>query len=227
MSRQTPRDGYPVHYWRPVLRVLTFNFSNCGSCPESHLSVPIHNHMKAIRQNRAIGPPLVNLYEEFRIRTWVRSVPLNGGKAWSKAFTMARTVVVTIEEMANMIIGNIGPVPRLNTPSLCLKDSPASVRSAHGVSQFPAGFTYAAQWDRGTGTSSILRGTLGCSVLNGRAWGGIFADPYAWGETFYQTVGGMQVDWFLLFGGLGSHCDVFTIVSHGNFMTDFCTLIHR
>lgn len=47
-----------------------------------------------------------------------------------------------------LCVGNTGSVPRLNIPSLCLEDGPVGVRAAHGISQFPAGLTSAATWDR-------------------------------------------------------------------------------
>ena len=45
-------------------------------------------------------------------------------------------------------VGIIAAVPRLGLPEMCLDDGPIGVRSAHGVSQFPAGVTTAATWDR-------------------------------------------------------------------------------
>ncbi|KAF9064428.1 beta-D-xylosidase/beta-D-glucosidase [Rhodocollybia butyracea] len=143
----------------------------------------------------------------------------NGGKSWSNAFAKAQAVVMqmTIEEMANLTtgtdglcVGNTGSVPRLNIPSLCLEDGPVGVRGAHGVSQFPAGLTSAATWDRNLiyarskamgqefrdqgvhiPLAPVTGGPLGRSVLNGRAWEGTFADPYACGEASYQAVAGM------------------------------------
>lgn len=45
-------------------------------------------------------------------------------------------------------IGNTLAIPRLGLPALCMSDGPAGVRPALGVTQFPAGVTAAATWDR-------------------------------------------------------------------------------
>lgn len=45
-------------------------------------------------------------------------------------------------------VGNVGAIPRLNFPALCMQDSPLGVRFADYVSAFPAGGTVAASWDR-------------------------------------------------------------------------------
>lgn len=80
-----------------------------------------------------------------------------GGKAWKNAFTKASKLVaqMTLDEKANMTggvvgrcAGTLGSVPRLGIPEFCLEDGPAGVRYVHGVSQFPAGLTAAATWDR-------------------------------------------------------------------------------
>ncbi|KIK62435.1 glycoside hydrolase family 3 protein [Collybiopsis luxurians FD-317 M1] len=143
----------------------------------------------------------------------------NGGKGWASAFAKANATVsqMTLEEMANLTIGidgrcvgNTGSVPRFNIPSLCLQDGPAGVRDVHGISQFPGGVTSAATWDRELiyarskamgqefhdqgvhiPLAPVTGGPLGRSVLNGRAWEGTFADPYACGEASYQAIAGM------------------------------------
>lgn len=80
-----------------------------------------------------------------------------GGKAWQSAFTKASKLVaqMTLDEKANLTsgvtgrcAGTLGSVERLGIPSFCLQDGPAGVRPVHGVSQFPAGLTTAATWDR-------------------------------------------------------------------------------
>lgn len=62
---------------------------------------------------------------------------------------------MTLEEKTNLTSGisgrcsgTLGGVPRLGIPEICLEDGPAGVRPVHGVSQFPAGLTTAATWDR-------------------------------------------------------------------------------
>lgn len=85
------------------------------------------------------------------------TVNATGGKAWHDAFLKASELVgqMTLEEKANLTsgidgpcVGMLGSVARLNIPELCLEDGPAGVRPVHGVSQFPAGLTTAATWDR-------------------------------------------------------------------------------
>ncbi len=76
---------------------------------------------------------------------------------WSGAFAKAQALVsqMTIEERANIsrgysgaCVGFTGSVPRLNLTSICLQDGPLGVRPARRVSQFPAGITASATWDR-------------------------------------------------------------------------------
>lgn len=45
-------------------------------------------------------------------------------------------------------VGFTGTAPRVGLSALCLQDGPAGVRPARRVSQFPAGVTTAATWDR-------------------------------------------------------------------------------
>lgn len=80
-----------------------------------------------------------------------------GGKAWQSAFTKASKLVaqMTLDEKANLTsgvtgrcAGTLGSVERFGIPEFCLQDGPAGVRPVHGVSQFPAGLTTAATWDR-------------------------------------------------------------------------------
>lgn len=62
---------------------------------------------------------------------------------------------MTLDEKANLTsgvtgrcAGTLGSVERFGIPEFCLQDGPAGVRPVHGVSQFPAGLTTAATWDR-------------------------------------------------------------------------------
>ncbi|KAE9402448.1 beta-D-xylosidase/beta-D-glucosidase [Gymnopus androsaceus JB14] len=101
---------------------------------------------------------------------------------------------MTVEELVNSFVS---PTARLG------------LVATHGSSQFPAGVTAAATWDRNLmylrnkamgqefhdqgvhiPLAPVTGGPLGRTVLDGRAWEGTFADPYACGEASYQfTVG--------------------------------------
>ncbi|KAJ3782892.1 beta-D-xylosidase/beta-D-glucosidase [Lentinula aff. detonsa] len=143
----------------------------------------------------------------------------NGGKAWAAAFAKANATAaqMTVEELANITSGVIGlcsgetgAVTRLGIPQLCLQDGPIGPRGVHGSSQFPAGVTVAATWDRKLiyararamgqefrdqgvhiALAPVTGGPLGRTPLDGRAWEGSFADPYACGEASYQSVAGL------------------------------------
>ncbi|KAE9402449.1 beta-D-xylosidase/beta-D-glucosidase [Gymnopus androsaceus JB14] len=143
----------------------------------------------------------------------------NGGKAWGAAFAKANAIVsqMTVEELVNLTTGipspcsgGLGAVPRFNIPELCLNDGPTGPRATHGSSQFPGGVTVAATWDRSLmylrnkamgqefhdqgvhiPLAPVTGGPLGRAVLDGRAWEGTFADPYACGEASYQSTVGM------------------------------------
>lgn len=80
-----------------------------------------------------------------------------GGKAWQDAYTKASNLVaqMTLEEKANLTsgvngpcAGQLGSVERLGLNFTCLLDGPAGPRPVYGASQFPAGVTTAATWDR-------------------------------------------------------------------------------
>ncbi|KAJ3886195.1 beta-D-xylosidase/beta-D-glucosidase [Lentinula edodes] len=143
----------------------------------------------------------------------------NGGKSWASAFKKAKATVaeMTVAELANITSGVVGlcsgvtgAVTRLGIPEFCLQDGPIGPRGVHGSSQFPAGLTVAATWDRtlmyararGMGQefhdqgvhialAPVTGGPLGRTPLNGRGWEGTFADPYACGEASYQSVKGL------------------------------------
>lgn len=62
---------------------------------------------------------------------------------------------MTLSEKANLTsgilarcAGTLGSVPRFGIPEFCLQDGPAGLRGVNGGSQFPAGLTVAATWDR-------------------------------------------------------------------------------
>lgn len=90
------------------------------------------------------------------------SFPVNASgsltnSAWNTAFLKSTSLVsqMTLSEKANLTsgilarcAGTLGSVPRLGIPETCLQDGPAGVRGPNGISQFPAGLTVAATWDR-------------------------------------------------------------------------------
>ncbi|KAH9931535.1 glycoside hydrolase [Fomitopsis serialis] len=143
-----------------------------------------------------------------------------GGNAWTAAFSRAQALVaqMTLEEKVNLITGhdgrctgNTGAVERLGIPVLCLNDGPAGVGRVLGVSQFPAGQTVAATWDRdliyqrghamgqefydqgvNIALSPVTGGPLGRSPRGGRNFEGFFDDAYGTGEAAYATIKGMQ-----------------------------------
>ncbi|KIY49155.1 hypothetical protein FISHEDRAFT_17912, partial [Fistulina hepatica ATCC 64428] len=145
---------------------------------------------------------------------------VTGGIAWADAYAKAVPIVaeMTIEEKVNLTIGVNGPctgnlygVPRLGIPELCLEDGPAGPRPVHGISQYPAGLTTAATWDRelmysrgramgkefydqgiNIANAPVAGGPMGRSPLGGRNWEGWFPDPYATGMASYLTVKGIQ-----------------------------------
>ena len=53
-------------------------------------------------------------------------------------------------------VGNVGSIPRIGFPALCMQDSPLGIRFADYVSAFPAGINVAATWDR---SLALARGT--------------------------------------------------------------------
>lgn len=62
---------------------------------------------------------------------------------------------MTVDEKAQFITGDNGRcvgylngIDRLNISGICLEDGPVGIRPVHGASQFPAGLTTAATWDR-------------------------------------------------------------------------------
>ncbi|EPQ26186.1 uncharacterized protein PFL1_06122 [Pseudozyma flocculosa PF-1] len=139
-----------------------------------------------------------------------------GTGAWESGFAKARQLVdqMTIEEKVNVTtgytgkcVGYTGTVPRLGLTALCLQDGPAGVRPARRVSQFPAGVTTAATWDRdlfakraealadefrnkgvNIWLGPVTGGPLGRAPRGGRNWEGWGSDEYLSGEASYLTV---------------------------------------
>ena len=76
---------------------------------------------------------------------------------WSKGYPLALPLLqtMTLSEKVSVITGTDGPcvgttaaIPRLNLRGMCLQDGPLGVRPVRRTSQFPAGITVAATWDR-------------------------------------------------------------------------------
>ncbi|KAI5778066.1 glycoside hydrolase family 3 protein [Geopyxis carbonaria] len=149
--------------------------------------------------------------------------PLGGtSKSWAGAYQKAYEMVsqMTLLEKINITtgtgwamgpcVGNTGPVPRLDFPSLCLQDGPLGVRFADKITAFPAGITVGGTWDRklmrargealgaefrGKGANVLLgpaMGPLGKFPAGGRNWEGFGSDPYLQGVASYESVLGIQ-----------------------------------
>ncbi len=80
-----------------------------------------------------------------------------GGAAWSNGFAKAKSLIdqMTVEEKVNVTTGytasvSVSPAPHPDSgwKRCVFKTVPAGVRPARRVSQFPAGVTTAATWDR-------------------------------------------------------------------------------
>lgn len=105
---------------------------------------------------------------------------------------------------------NVGEIPRLNFPSLCMQDSPLGIRFADYASAFPAGGTVASSWDRdvwyqrGHDMGSEHRdkgvdvqlgpvvGPIGRAPEGGRNWEGFSPDPVLSGIAVAHTIKGIQ-----------------------------------
>ncbi|KAJ6525595.1 glycoside hydrolase superfamily [Mycena capillaripes] len=155
----------------------------------------------------------VSSYDLFYARAENYTGPFADGGSWTHGFAQAKALV---DQMVNITtgytgkcVGFTGQVPRLNLRALCLQDGPAGVRPARRVSQFPAGVTTAATWNRDLmaargaalgqefhdkGKSCLLRvaiahhfrrlgpvtgGPLGRSPYMGRNWEGIYLNGVA------------------------------------------------
>ncbi|KAF2433190.1 putative beta-glucosidase 1 precursor [Tothia fuscella] len=149
---------------------------------------------------------------------WIDSTTVG----WQDAIAEAQAFVkqLTLLEKVNLTtgvgwegeacVGNVGAIPRLGFPSLCMQDSPLGIRNTDYNSAFPAGGTVAASWDRGVwyqrgnDMGSEFRdkgidvqlgpvvGPLGRSPEGGRNWEGFSPDPVLSGIAVAQTVKGIQ-----------------------------------
>ncbi|KIX06192.1 uncharacterized protein Z518_04166 [Rhinocladiella mackenziei CBS 650.93] len=146
----------------------------------------------------------------------------SGAGDWGAAYEKARAFVsqLTLLEKVNLTtgvgwesdrcVGNVGAIPRIGFPSLCMQDGPLGVRNADYVSAFPAGLNVAATWDRnlarirGQAMGEEHRakgvdvqlgpvcGPLGRSPEGGRNWEGFSPDPYLTGALIGPTIQGIQ-----------------------------------
>lgn len=107
-------------------------------------------------------------------------------------------------------VGNVGSIPRLGFPALCMQDSPLGIRFADYVSAFPAGINVAATWDRSLAYArgramgeehrdkgvdvqlGPVCGPLGRVAAAGRNWEGFAPDPYLTGQLIAPTIQGIQ-----------------------------------
>ncbi|KAJ6547711.1 putative beta-glucosidase [Mycena capillaripes] len=154
----------------------------------------------------------VSSYDLFYARAENYTGPFADGGSWTHGFAQAKALVdqMTIEEKVNITtgytgkcVGFTGQVPRLNLRALCLQDGPAGVRPARRVSQFPAGVTTAATWNRdlmaargaALGQEFHDKGAWPCdwrsawrSPYMGRNWEGFSPDSYLNGVASYLSV---------------------------------------
>nr|AAL69548.3 beta-glucosidase [Rasamsonia emersonii]5JU6_A Chain A, Beta-glucosidase [Rasamsonia emersonii]5JU6_B Chain B, Beta-glucosidase [Rasamsonia emersonii]5JU6_C Chain C, Beta-glucosidase [Rasamsonia emersonii]5JU6_D Chain D, Beta-glucosidase [Rasamsonia emersonii] len=146
----------------------------------------------------------------------------NGQGDWAEAYQKAVQFVsqLTLAEKVNLTtgtgweqdrcVGQVGSIPRLGFPGLCMQDSPLGVRDTDYNSAFPAGVNVAATWDRnlayrrgvamgeehrGKGVDVQLgpvAGPLGRSPDAGRNWEGFAPDPVLTGNMMASTIQGIQ-----------------------------------
>ncbi|KAJ6529799.1 glycosyl hydrolase family 3 N terminal domain-containing protein [Mycena capillaripes] len=98
------------------------------------------------------GGDFVAGYDSLHSRSLNYTGPYADGGSWTSGFAQAKFLV---DQMVNITtgqtgkcVGATGEVPRLNLTALCYEDGPVGVRPARRVSQFPAGITTAATWNR-------------------------------------------------------------------------------
>ncbi|KAI9809094.1 MAG: hypothetical protein M1825_002383 [Sarcosagium campestre] len=149
--------------------------------------------------------------------------PLGGTvPAWDEAYSKAQKMVSRmslIEKvnvttgtgwMSDLCVGNTGPANDVKFPALCLQDGPMGLRFADRITQFPAGITTGATWNkklmyergralgreaRGKGINVLLGplvGPLGKLPAGGRNWEGFGADPVLQGVAAVETIRGIQ-----------------------------------
>ncbi|PGG96396.1 hypothetical protein AJ80_09832 [Polytolypa hystricis UAMH7299] len=146
----------------------------------------------------------------------------SGPGEWAEAYAKARQFVseLTLAEKINLTtgvgwmqeacVGNVGSIPRLGFPSLCMQDSPLGIRFADYVSAFPAGINVGATFSkqlaylrgkamgeehRGKGINVQLGpaiGPIGRSPDGGRNWEGFSPDPVVSGHLVAETIKGIQ-----------------------------------
>ncbi|KAF7333824.1 putative beta-glucosidase [Mycena venus] len=155
-------------------------------------------------------------YDSLHPRSLNYTGPYADGGSWTSGFAQAKALVdqMTIEEKVNITtgqtgkcVGVTGEVPRLNLTAFCYEDGPVGVRPARRVSQFPAGITTAATWnrklmaaratalgqefhDKGVNIwlGPVTGGPLGRTPYGGRNWEGFSPDSYLNGVASYLSV---------------------------------------
>ncbi|KAJ3282917.1 hypothetical protein HK104_010649 [Borealophlyctis nickersoniae] len=134
-------------------------------------------------------------------------VPVKGTGQWAQPVARAKALVkqLSLEEKATVVsgvgwmktpcVGNIGAVPKIGFPGLCLQDGPAGIRFADNVSVFGASMNVASTWDKtlmethgrlmgaefkGKGVNVALAPMMNLvrTPEGGRNWEGQGADPY-------------------------------------------------
>ncbi|KAF2742764.1 glycoside hydrolase family 3 protein [Sporormia fimetaria CBS 119925] len=199
-----------MRVWRPQAFLAFLSVARAQPAPYPNNSYPIVNATNPGGLDNAISPP-------FYPSPWI-----DGSGGWDDAYQRAKQFVsqLTLLEKVNLTtgtgwmsdacVGNVGSIPRLGFPGLCLQDSPLGIRFADYVSAFPAGGTIAASWDRGEfyrrgyqigaemrekGIDVMLGpvvGPLGRNPKGGRNWEGFSPDPVLSGIAVAQSVKGIQ-----------------------------------
>ena len=149
-----------------------------------------------------------------------------GGTAatWKQSYAKAAKLVqrMSLVEKVNvttgvgwagdLCVGNTGPATAAGFPALCLQDGPLGIRFADHATNFPAGITAAATWNRdllrrrGRAQGKEMRlkgvnvllgpamGPLGRMPAGGRNWEGFGPDPVLAGIAAAETIKGIQAE---------------------------------
>jgi len=194
-----------------VVALISLEFASAQSYNNNtNPTIPGNNSTSPPALDNAFSPP-------FYPAPWV-----DGSGGWADAIAKAKQFVgqLTLLEKVNLTtgtgwmsdacVGNVGSIPRLGFPGLCMQDSPLGIRFADYVSAFPAGGTIAASWDRGEfyrrgyqmGTEHRKKGIdvqlgpvigpLGRNPKGGRNWEGFSPDPVLSGIAVAETIKGIQ-----------------------------------
>ena len=144
------------------------------------------------------------------VKSWQNSYKKAGKLVGQMTLVEKVNVTTGVGWMMGLCVGNTGPVPRLNFPSLCLQDGPLGLRFADNSTAWPAGITVGATWnqalmyERGKahGLEARLKGInvllgpamgpFGRLPAGGRNWEGFGPDPVLQGVAAAQTIRGIQ-----------------------------------